>query len=304
MDQHSNIDFSTIVPAVNLVVLVENTVNASGLYGEQGLSFWLETPDTQILFDTGQSDLILRNAHMLGVPLETLDVIALSHGHYDHSGGLQAVLNIAPEAQVLMHPDAMKAKFSRRGEGQYRDISMPHLDEAAIRRGGHELLYTGAPTVIRQGFYLTGPIPRATDFETTGGAFFQDVEGQRPDQLIDDQALFFEAPEGIVLILGCAHSGVVNTMHYVAELTRQNRFYCVMGGMHLKNATRNRLDETLQAFHDYDVQWIGLAHCTGTRAVAEFWTTFPGRCFTCPVGSQIAFGQSFGGIGGPWEYHI
>jgi 7,8-dihydropterin-6-yl-methyl-4-(beta-D-ribofuranosyl)aminobenzene 5'-phosphate synthase len=141
-----------------------------------------------------------------------------------------------------------------------------------------------------EGVHLTGEIPRRNGFEDTGGAFYSDQACTIPDPLPDDQALYVETLAGIVVILGCAHAGVVNTLDYVAELTGRERFHAVLGGMHLLMATPERLAATVAALKRYDVQRIGAAHCTGMRATVHLWSELPEKCFECSVGSKLDFG--------------
>jgi 7,8-dihydropterin-6-yl-methyl-4-(beta-D-ribofuranosyl)aminobenzene 5'-phosphate synthase len=135
--------------------------------------------------------------------------------------------------------------------------------------------------------FLTGPIPRETLFENTGGQFFLDDKTTQPDLIHDDQALFFENKHGINVILGCAHAGVVNTLQYVKNLTQAKCIYSVMGGMHLKGASPERLQKTIAALRQFGIQQIRPMHCTGFSAANALWMAFPGQCFSCPTGSQI-----------------
>lgn len=270
---------------VRITTLVENTTSRPGLLAEHGLAFWIECGRRRILFDTGQSGILVRNAKALGVDLAETDAIVLSHGHYDHTGGLSAVLDIATKATVYLHPAAIEPKFSRKGL-KCRPIGMPEHATEAIR--SREVIQTEKPTQIFQGVTVTGQIPHINNFEDVGGVFFLDESCQKPDDLWDDQALFFESPKGLVVVFGCAHAGVVNTLHRIADLSGRQHFYAVMGGMHLFNASTERIERTINAFRQYDVQKIGPAHCTGVNAIARFWNVFPNRSFVCSVGVQVS----------------
>lgn len=148
-----------------------------------------------------------------------------------------------------------------------------------------ELCWTDKPTQIGEGLWVTGEVPRLTDFENTGGRFFLDRACRQADALLDDQAVFFESSRGIVVLLGCAHAGVINTLRYVRELTGGKPIHAVMGGMHLVNATPERIDRTAEALGQLDVARLGPAHCTGADAAARLWYAFPGRCYSCSVGT-------------------
>lgn len=136
---------------------------------------------------------------------------------------------------------------------------------------------------------MTGEIPRQNAFKDTGGRFFLDAACTRPDALLDDQALFFDTTEGLVVLLGCAHSGVVNTLEYIQHITGGRPIHTVLGGMHLAAASPERMDKTIAAFRRLNIQRLTPAHCTGMAALAQLWSAFPGRCFSCAVGTRLSF---------------
>jgi 7,8-dihydropterin-6-yl-methyl-4-(beta-D-ribofuranosyl)aminobenzene 5'-phosphate synthase len=135
----------------------------------------------------------------------------------------------------------------------------------------------------------TGPVPRVTDFEDTGGPFFLDAACQVPDPLLDDQALYFESPKGTVVLLGCAHSGVINTLRYIRQLTGGRPVHAVMGGMHLVSASEQRLNRTIHELREMGIRHLGPAHCTGRTATTALWTSLPEQCFSWHVGTRVMF---------------
>lgn len=273
--------------SLTITVVVENSAAGRGLLGEHGLSFAIEAGPYRVLFDTGQGMTLCHNARQLGVPLDNLDAIALSHGHYDHSGGLPSLLEECPGADLFLHPAALQPKYSARGY-----IGSPIRDPEVLQAGGRRLIWTEAPTEVVPGVFLTGPIPRRHPLEDPGGPFWRDASRQSADRLPDDQALFLEAPEGWVVVLGCAHAGAINTLDYIAQLTGQRQFHAVLGGMHLLAAKGDRLQATAAAIADYQVQRLGANHCTGMKALALFWNQFGDRCLDCRVGTRLQFGGS------------
>jgi 7,8-dihydropterin-6-yl-methyl-4-(beta-D-ribofuranosyl)aminobenzene 5'-phosphate synthase len=273
-----------MIQYIRITTLVENTASGAGLLAEHGLSFWIEYGDKRILFDTGQSDILIQNAKVLGINLAEADAIILSHGHYDHTGGLAAVLDIATKAKIYLHPAAIEPKFSRKTSGT-KSIGMPDSAKKAI--GNREVIWTETSNQIFDGVKVTGQVPRINNFEDVGGAFFLDENCQKPDELLDDQTLFIESAKGLVIVFGCGHAGVVNILHRIADLSEKKRFYAALGGMHLLRASKECIERTETVFRDYDLKNIGPAHCTGADVTRRFWNVFPDRCFICSVGKQI-----------------
>ena len=273
-------------PDICITTLVENTTSSQGLLAEHGLSFWIEYGNRYVLFDTGQSDFLVRNAKTLNIDLAQADAIVLSHGHYDHTGGLSTVLDIAPKALLYLHPAAIEPKFSR-SRHKPCPIGMPDLVKKTIR--SRQVIWTEFQTKVFDGIGLTGQVPRINSFEDSGGPFFLDEGCRQPDPLLDDQALFIESSKGLIVVFGCAHAGVVNTLQRISNIKPSKNFYAVMGGMHLVNADPERIERTITAFREYDLQKIGPAHCTGSNAVERIRSAFPEQCFDCSVGTQVRF---------------
>ena len=277
---------------IRVLSLVENTAPKAELLGEHGLAMWIEIGDRRVLFDTGQGLALLHNARALNVPLERADAIVLSHGHYDHTGGLAAALDRAPAARLYAHPEAFIPRFACAPDGVARDIGIREADRNAAQGGTLEIVETMRPTEVASGLFATGPVPRETEYEQTGGPFFLDRDCRRPDPLNDDQALFFDTAEGTVVLLGCAHAGVVNTLTHVRRLTGGKPIRAVIGGMHLGNASEDRLDKTVAAFDKMNIHCLRPAHCTGAKAVARMRQAFPDRCDTWSVGTELAFSDA------------
>lgn len=272
-----------------VTVVVENTAGADGLIAEHGLCLWIETMEKQIIFDTGQGGVLLDNARALRVPLEQAESVVLSHGHYDHTGGLDTVLQLSGSLSVYAHPSAFQPKFACNDLGESRSIGMPSKSKNSLRKLAGNVVSTTGLTQIAEGLFVTGEIPRETAFEDTGGPFYLDADCTTPDPFLDDQALFFESSRGTVVLLGCAHAGVINTLLYIRQLTQGKPIYAVMGGMHLGSASRERMDKTIEYFDRVNPDLLGPAHCTGTAATAELLEAFPRKCFTCHAGTSIEF---------------
>ena len=273
---------------VVMTCLVENSVYAAGLRAEHGLSIFIELGEATVLLDAGQTSLATENARTLDVDLARVTDLVVSHGHYDHTGGLAQVLAAAESPRVHAHPAAFEPKFAKREDGHFESIGAGLRADDVCSRGG-ELVLSAGPNELAPGVWTSGEIPRTHRWEKTNGAFFLDTYEQSVDSLIDDQCLFLDAPEGPIIFTGCAHSGIVNMMEYVAELTGRSRIHAVVGGIHLVSAASARIEKTIEAFHRFDVQRVILGHCTGFKALRRFWDAFEERCFLLNVGARFIF---------------
>ncbi len=274
---------------VRITVLAENCVERPGLLAEHGLALWIEAGSQRVLFDTGQGGVLVNNAYRLGISLDRVDAVVLSHGHYDHTGGLVDALRGTRPAAIYLHPEAMKPKVIRNQDGTSREVGMPPAAAESLQRHRDRLVLTDQPTPVAPALMVTGPVPRVTDFEDTGGPFFLDPKCRKPDPLTDDQAVFFESKQGTVVLLGCAHAGVINTLRFVRRLTGERPIHAVLGGMHLVGASPQRLTATIDALRALNPGSLGPAHCTGRTATAVLWESLPDRCMPFHVGTQIAF---------------
>ncbi len=272
-----------------VTVLVENTAHGPQVLAEHGLSYWIDHNGKQILLDSGQGGVLAGNAYKLKVPLHDLDALILSHGHYDHTGGVAEALKSTQSVMVYAHPAAFAKKFARNNNGTARGIGMPYPSEKAIRLTRNQLIHTTQPTIVSDGLTVTGPVPRLTDFEDTGGPFFLDEACTQPDPLEDDQSVFIDTAEGTVVLLGCAHSGIINTLRYIWQLTDNRPIHTVIGGMHLVGASPFRIERTIEELKQLGVRHLAPAHCTGMPATVALWNAFPGQCQACPVGTRFEF---------------
>jgi 7,8-dihydropterin-6-yl-methyl-4-(beta-D-ribofuranosyl)aminobenzene 5'-phosphate synthase len=274
--------------SVRITVLVENSVQRHGLVAEHGLSLHVRTGRHCLLFDTGQTDLALINAETLGIKLDRIDAIVLSHGHYDHTGGLATIFDAVPNVPVYLHPSAFEHKYSKSPTGETRFIGMNPKTAQALH-GGRKYVETIGRTRAFDGVLVTGEIPRATTFEDTGGAFFLDADATRPDPLMDDQALVIDLGRSVVLLLGCAHAGVVNTLDHVRHLTGGKPVCAVIGGLHLGSASEERIQQTIVRLRAANLDGLAPVHCTGWPATAQLWQAFPNICRPAGVGTVFEF---------------
>jgi 7,8-dihydropterin-6-yl-methyl-4-(beta-D-ribofuranosyl)aminobenzene 5'-phosphate synthase len=256
-----------MVMDVTMRLLVDN-VAGDGLMVEHGFSAWLEVGEDRLLLDTGAGAALAANASRLGVDLASASAIILSHGHYDHTSGLSHVLSVNDSAGVCFAPGVDRDRFSRHSDKEPRSVGMsPEVRERLHALPGERLHETSRPRMLAPGIGVTGPIPRMCPFEDTGGPFFLDAEGQKADLISDEQALWFDTVGGLVVVGGCCHAGIINTVNWIRAATGVSRVRGIVGGLHLLNASDARLEKTLAHVRDWNLDFIAPCHCTGARVV-------------------------------------
>lgn len=249
------------------ITILADNLAGNNLVSEHGLAFWLEAEACSILFDTGAGDALFANAATLNIDPARAGLLVLSHGHYDHTGGIAELLRLHPGLPVQCHPGATAVRFSRHPDRPVKDISMPEAARTALQRNASTRHIVG-PDRIAPGIWITGEIPRITPFEDTGGPFFLDPDGRTPDPIIDDLALWIETEAGLVIVLGCCHAGLVNTVEYIRRFSGIERIHGIIGGMHLLHASAERLNRTCGKLLEWNPAWIIPCHCTGEAAAA------------------------------------
>ena len=259
---------------MTLTILSDNHA-APGLACEHGFAVLIETGGKRILFDTGQLAALNANCQALDIELANIDAIVLSHGHYDHTGNLADALRIADKATLYLHPSALVERYSIRND-KPKPINMPEAAKQAIDELPKEqIVWITEPTRLTEGVFLTGPVPRQTTFEDTGGPFFFDPEGQRPDPIEDDLSLWIEEPQGLTVLAGCCHSGIINTLDYIESVTGPKQITTLIGGMHLSAASEERLERTVESLAKRAIARLIPCHCTGQVAAERFRTELP-----------------------------
>jgi 7,8-dihydropterin-6-yl-methyl-4-(beta-D-ribofuranosyl)aminobenzene 5'-phosphate synthase len=278
---------------LRITLLVDHQADDPALATEHGLSLLLEAGERRILFDTGASGAFLRNADRLGLVREPVRHVVLSHGHRDHAGGLGFALERWPEAQVYLHPRALGPRFSRHPGRPVRELGFPRESWSAICPIVHSHAnWTTAPMRLVPGIGVTGPVPRRHPEEACSGPFFLDAEGCRPDPFEDDQALWVRTTLGLVVVLGCAHAGVVNTLEHIQGITGESRIQAVLGGFHLLGAAPERLRFTVQALQRMGIPIIRPVHCSGTEEVAHLHAHLGDRVRPLPAGESLVLEET------------
>jgi len=264
---------------LRITTLSENTANR-GMLAEWGLSFLIETDGINILFDTGGGISASHNADALGIDLGRVDKIILSHGHPDHTGGLKQVLRkINKEIEIIAHPDIWSAKCRRHQGKADKPMGIP-FPRPELESLGARFKLTTEPLKITDRILTSGEIPMTNDFEELdSGLFVKEDTGFQPDELNDDLALVIKTEVGLVVILGCAHHGIINTLYHAQKLTGIKPIHAVLGGAHLLDVPQERIRLTVKALKELDVKKLGLCHCTSLPATCVLAREFGERFF-------------------------
>ena len=266
-----------------VTVLCENTAGVPmKIVGEHGLSILVERGEDRLLFDTGQGLALLSNASRLGKDLSKVRHAALSHGHYDHTGGLAGFLDSSPHATVFAHPDVFIERFARfeTPEGpKEMSIGIPFSREALEEKGAKFDL-SPALREILPGILFTGEIPRPKGWKSRDQRLvIRDGDGFRPDPFRDDSSLVLETERGHVLVLGCAHAGFQAIVDHVTKQTGLNRFHAILGGTHLGAGKEEDWEQALELMESCGVEKIATSHCTGFHAASYL---------ACRLGDRVA----------------
>ena len=260
-----------------ITILCDNSVGSlSGTLGEHGFAALVERSDGALLFDTGQGDTLLHNALRMNRDLHKVGKVALSHGHYDHTGGLLPLLRNCGGKEIFAHQGVFSRRYRVKDNGESIPIGIPY-DEVFLRAMGGRFNLSGEFREILPGVFLTGEVPRKTPFEEGDTGLCCDDAGCTADPLHDDQTLVLQTRKGLVLILGCCHAGLINTIEHARLMTGVAEIYAIIGGTHLGFCGAAQLDETVRALRSYTIRKIVAGHCTGFAASARLLKEFPGH---------------------------
>lgn len=267
-------------------IVCDNTAGAlGGTLGEHGFAALVEREGDSLLFDTGGGHTLLHNAQRMNVDLRGVRQVVLSHGHYDHAGGLWPLLQACGPKRVLAHPAVFAERYVYR-EGSYRSVGIPYAQEF-LEGLGASFSFSDSFREIAPGIFLTGEVPRVTEFEQGDAGLFCDLGGCQRDVIADDQSLIITTEKGLLLLLGCCHAGLVNTMEFARQKTGVDEVYAVVGGCHLAFSSRDQIDATVKALKRYGVKKICAGHCTGFDASALLSKEFPGAFRPAHVGYTL-----------------
>ena len=278
-----------------ITVICENRAGVPvQIAGEYGFAALIEKGGEKILFDTGQGVALKSNAAALKADLSSVNQLVLSHGHFDHTGGLSQALTASGGARVTAHPDIFDSKYTRipfGAETRHFYIGVPFRREFLESALGASFSLTTGYTEISPGVWFSGEVPRRTDFEKPDAALMVKREGRfEADPMRDDASMLVETDSGPVIVAGCAHAGIVNVMHHFREKSGHDSFHAVIGGTHLGFAEgEEQLLKTMGAFEDMGLELVAVSHCTGNEAAAACYNRFGEKFAFANAGWRMTF---------------
>ncbi len=245
---------------------------------EHGFSALIEAGGKRVLVDTGATGLAVEhNLGLLGLTFDDIDVVFLSHGHSDHTGGLRKV-----RGRVVAHPDTFHRRFLVAAEGAVYDLSSPAADP---RR--HSVEFHRGPVTLSRGVMSTGEIPRANEWEELDIFRMKRNGRMTEDRIVDDQGVIVNTPRGLVLLLGCGHAGAINTIEHAKALTGTDEVYCVIGGFHLIGPGEAKIERTIAELRRLKVRKVVPLHCTGFEGIKRISSGMPDEFEYCTVGCRV-----------------
>lgn len=252
---------------MKVIVLTENRKQCECL-NEDGLSLYIEVGENKLLLDTGFTDSFIKNAEMLGVDIASIKTIVLSHGHWDHGNGLKWLKD---NKTVIMHPESFTKRYSLKRNMQYAGLNQTFEE----MKNKFNVIQTKEPLEVLENIWFLGEIERNNDFEAK--TFPTVLEEGKTDYLRDDTGIVIKTEDGIIVISGCSHSGICNTIEYAKKITKEDNVIAVMGGFHLREINEST-EKTIQYFINNNIQSAYMGHCTSDEVIEEFKTKLHDKC--------------------------
>ncbi len=271
-----------------ITCLVDNCVmRGSSLWGEHGISFLIEHGSSKILWDTGQSGRVLEhNLKQLKMDSLPLTAVGLSHAHYDHTGGLSVLLARYSGLSIYAHREIFRPRYSQH-DGETVAIGLSDRKQSLAQRANLQL--SEEPQELAEGVWTTGTIRPRPYPQGSSQRHMTVKDGELvPDDYADDMSLVVEREDGIILICGCCHAGLRNTVKTVRRY-HAAPLVAILGGTHLAHADQSELNALCDLLKDENEPALYLNHCTGETAIWRFQQVFGAKIAPCPAGAVLTF---------------
>lgn len=272
---------------LKLTVVVDNMIYSSRLMAEHGFSMLIEQNEHKILFDLGASDLFLRNLIRIGLRVSDITKLIISHRHNDHSGGLPYFLDLNSKAAVCSHP-ALFLPVYNKINNKYQNIGVPFISDIAEQIREERYLSAVKPLWIDENVLISGEIKRNPNNISMDGNFFIQKDGlYQKTHMVDDISLFIKTDKGLVIVVGCAHAGIVNIIETAIALTKVEKIHYITGGMHMSKLRDDTIKRVVKKLNKFDIENIALSHCSGVNSYCIFRSEFKGNVLYTGSGFSV-----------------
>ncbi len=274
---------------LKITTLIEDTSQNDCLVAEHGLSMYLEVDGVSILFDTGQSNQFIINAHKLGKSLEALDYVILSHAHYDHTNGLAFLANqVNTQTKFLAGKEIFETKYKIAEDGRYKEIGCAYPKEYLEGKGIAIQPVTEGEVKLTEHVTIYKNFEQVYEYEKLNEKFILDDKEHSVDLFRDEIALGIHTEKGMIVIVGCSHIGVSNILATIQKRSK-DKIYTVIGGTHLIGATTERIDQTIKTFQELGVEQVAVSHCTGEEGIAALKKEYQQKFIQNNTGNILSF---------------
>ncbi|MCD6106960.1 MAG: MBL fold metallo-hydrolase [Caldisericaceae bacterium] len=268
---------------MKITIIVDNYTTKRNFIAEHGFAALIETGQQKILFDTGQGHALLHNLKIKNIDPKNIETIVLSHGHDDHTGGIKPFSKKNNQFEIFAHPAVLYPKYKITKELKKNIGLKTNLSEFNTK------FYAG-PVEISPKVIYSGEVPKINKWELEETIYYREINGKlEKDPFQDDVSLYIIADKGLVVLTGCAHSGIINIINYGMEITGINKLHGIIGGMHLKNASNKRIKKTVQLIAGMNPKFVTISHCTGILPGMEFVKKIGKRAIFTEVSSEFNF---------------
>ncbi len=272
---------------MRITFLSDNKTENSKCMAEWGLSILVESKGKKLLFDVGASGIFADNAESLGIDLAKVDAAAISHGHYDHTEGMERFCGLNCDAPIYIHKEAIGESYALDKNGEIEDVDYGIRWSGEFKKSvAPRLILTEGVTKINDNMTLVGNVPLLDEYPMTETFFRRSDDGWRADPMDHEQFLVVEEERGIYIISGCSHKGVMSIIYRVKELFAGKPIIAFIAGMHLYTLSGEKQREIVNAICGLGVEWVFPVHCTGMEAIIMFKENLGDRCVAASAGKS------------------
>ncbi len=277
-------------------ILSENRTNHPDCLAEHGLSIFIETVDKKILFDLGASDIYRSNAGKMKVDLKQVDAVVISHGHYDHTGGVPSFCEENQKANIYIHKDSFENTYGMEGDKLEEESSGICWTDSQKKLIENRLVLTEGAIWLTDDIAVSGTIPKIDGYSPTETFYIKNQDGSlTPDIMEHEQFLAIRVRDdygqskGIFIFSGCSHNGVIPCLQYAKSLFPNEKIFGFLAGMHLYHSNKEVRTHILKQVAAEEMEYVLPVHCTGIQAICDLKFLIGERCIPAGAGDCFEF---------------